>query len=418
MSVGKDVGKGPCIPAWDSNMAQLNPALVDRARRGQAKPGRYSDSGGLILNVTKNGAASWLLRYQRNGRRVDMGLGPLSVVGLAAARDIAMSHRAAIRTDNVDPLAARRARFETERKAEAEAAAKQVRAENTFQVFAEQFIAARILPVDRKRAVQWLGSLRTYAFPTIGLVSVAEVGRAQVLEILSPIWATKHETARRIRQRIERILDAAHAAELRDQPNPARSRDLRAALEMPRPAAVHHAALPWRQVPAFLKALRAEEGLAAKAFEFMILCATRTNETLGARWSEIDGRTWTIPAARMKTRRLHRVPLAPPAMAILKQVRELRRSDLIFEGAHNGRPLSNMACLMLLRRMGTSGITGHGFRSSFRDWCADNGKPRELAEAALAHIVHGVEGAYFRSDLFAQRRALMEEWARYCNGRR
>jgi integrase len=384
---------------------RLTTHFFQRALDGLIEPGRYRDGGGLILNVTPNGA-SWLLRYSLEGRRRDLGLGKAAFVGLARARDMAVAHLRDIKSQRSDPIAARR------KAKEAKAA------EVPFAEFAEQWIAERVLPTDRKRGVQWLSSLRTYAFPVMGQTPMSEVTRAQVLSAVEPIWATKHETARRVRQRIERIIDVAIARGLREASNPARGRDLKASLDMPRPKAMHHPALAWRQVPAFYRQLAKQPGNGARALQFAILTAARSNEALGCQWSEIDGKakTWTLPPDRMKTRKAHKVPLSRPALTLVKAMP--RTTPFVFAGAKAGRPLSNMAMQMVLRRMGRTDITPHGFRSSFRDFCADTGKPRELAEAALAHMTaSGTERAYFRSDLIEQRGQLMQAWARFVCGR-
>jgi integrase len=385
-------------------MGKLTAQFVQKAIDGVVNPGRYRDEHGLILNVS-DGGASWMLRYHHLGRRRDIGLGKAKYVPLSKAREMRDKHMRTLKADRVDPLELR----EAEKRAQGNA--------TPFAKFAEAWINDRILPLDRKRAVQWLGSLRTHAFPKIGNVSIADISRAQVLEVIEPIWMTKHETARRVRQRIERLLDVAQARGLRTDSNPARTKDLRAVLDGPRPKPKHHAALPWGEVPAFYRALCKQPGNGAMAFRFAILTVARTKEALGCLWSEVDenSKLWSLPATRMKMRSPHRVPLAKQALALIKAMP--REDQYVFAGAKAGRPLSGMALLMTLRRMQRIDITAHGFRSSFRDWCAENGKPKELAEAALAHVRHGVEGAYFRSDLIERRRELMAEWARFVCGR-
>lgn len=385
-------------------MAKLTANFVQRALSGQVDPGRYRDQDGLILNVTPGGA-SWMLRFSMDGRRRDLGLGPAKHVPLTKARELAAGHMRDVKGARIDPVAERKA-------------ARVERAGGVpFKTFATEWVASRITAIDRKRGVQWQGTLERYVFPVIGSTSVADVTRAQVLKILEPIWATKHETARRVRQRIERILDVAIAKGLRTEPNPARSKDLKAALDMPRPPTVHHAAMPWRDVPKFYRDLCKHPGNGALALRFAILTAARSNETLGCLWAEIDvkQKTWVVPPNRMKMRKEHRVPLSAQALALLADIP--RDGEFVFAGSKKGKPLSNMAMQMAMRRMKRDDFTPHGFRSSFRDWCAENGHSSELAEQALAHRPTGVEGAYYRSDLFAQRRDLMRAWARFVCGR-
>ncbi len=392
-------------------LAKLKTLFVNRAAGGSVPAGTYGDGGGLWLLVQEGGSASWLYRFTLDGRRRVMGLGSLAAVGLADARALAAGHRATV-AQGGDPLTSRR---------EARQAAAIERARTvTFKAAAETFIASRGAAGNGKHNAQWSATLERYAFPVIGEMPVADIGRPDVLAVVEPIWLTKHETARRVRQRIEAVLDAAHARGQREAENPARWLALKPVLGNRRPAVEHHAALPWREVPAFLKRLKGQDGLGARALELAIYTACRSGEVLGARWDEIDGATWTVPAERMKgreaRRRAHRVPLSKPAVALLQELQSIARPPFVFHGLRDGRPLSGMAMLMTLRRMQRTDITAHGFRSTFRDWCADHGKPRELAEAALAHVVEGVEGAYLRSDMFEARRALMTEWGAFCDG--
>jgi integrase len=271
---------------------------------------------------------------------------------------------------------------------------------------------------NAKHAYQWEATLAQYAAPVIGALSVQAVDTSLVLKVLEPIWTTKTETAGRLRGRIETVLDWAAVRGFRTGDNPARWRGHLDKL-LPAPCKVrkveHHAALPYAEVGAFMTDLRQREGVAARALEFAILNAARTGETLGAAWSEIDmgARLWTIAGHRMKGGREHRVPLSPAAMALLTLMQKLKIDDHIFPGMKAGRPMSNMAMLALLRRMGRGDLTAHGFRSSFRDWAAERTNfPSEVAEMALAHAVGDrVEAAYRRGDLFEKRRRLMTAWA-------
>jgi integrase len=288
----------------------------------------------------------------------------------------------------------------------------------TFQAAAEAVHAHRN-PAWRngKHSDQWINTLRTYAFPVIGMRPVADVQSSDVLSVLTPIWLTKPETARRVRQRIRVILDWAVAAGHRPANLINAADAVRAGLPKQSHRPRHHKAVPWREVPDFVASLRATPNSEAVRFalEFLILTAARTSEVLRARWSEInlESATWTIPGTRMKAGKEHRVPLSPQAIQILTEARaRWPGSPVIFPG-REPRSLSNMALLMMLRRVGRTEVP-HGFRSSFRDWAADNKKDREVAEAALAHALQSrTEAAYRRSDLFEARQPLMVEWANF-----
>ena len=265
-------------------------------------------------------------------------------------------------------------------------------------------------------------TLATYAYPHIGALPVQAVDTGLVLKVLEAIWTTKPETAGRVRGRLESILDSAKVRGYRDGENPARWRGHLDKL-LPAHSKVrqveHHAALPFAELPAFLTSLREQEGIAARALEFLILTAARTGEVIGACWNEVDllDKTWTVPAARMKAHREHRVPLAPRALAILDDMQAAQHGDaFIFPGGKPGRPLSNMAFLMLLRRMGRGDLTAHGFRATFKTWASERTSfQNEIVEASLAHVIGGkVEQAYRRGDLYDKRRRLMQQWATFC----
>jgi integrase len=386
---------------------RLTALKVERAKR----PGMYADGGGLYLQVTEGGA-SWIYRYMLAGRAREMGLGPLALFGLSEARAKALDARR-LRHEGIDPIEARRAMRAQVRLDAVKAV--------TFMECAEAYIKAhRTGWRNGKHAGQWEATLATYAGPVIGALPVQAIDTALVLKVLEPIWATKPETAGRVRGRIEAVLDWAKVREYRQGENPAR---WRGHLDKLLPASgkvrkiVHHAALPYAELPGFLVALREQEGIAARALEFTILTAARTGETIGARWSELNllDRAWTVPAERMKSGREHRVPLSARVLTILEGMQSHRHADdgFLFPGGKIGKPLSNMAFLMLLRRMGRDDLTAHGFRSSFRDWAAERTNfPSEVAEMALAHVVGSkVEAAYRRGDLFEKRRRLMEAWA-------
>ena len=406
-------------------------AGLTAAKVRTAKPGRYGDGGGLYLLVRAPEGRFWVFRYTMPGAKMrEVGLGRAGsgagAVALAEARERAADLQRSVKA-GVDPLAKREADAAS---AAAEAAAAAIRGK-TFRDVAELFLASHEAGWrNPKHRQQWRNTLEAYAHPHMGAVPVADVGTAHVMAALEPIWTAKPETASRVRGRIEAVLDYAAAREWRRGENPARWRGhlAKLLLSLGRVAKVrHHAALPWAEVPHFMRLLRQREGTAARALELAVLTAARTGEVLGMRWSEIDfaQAVWTVPAERMKAGREHRVPLAPAAVALLRglpppdapnHLTEGAGAALVFPGAGAGRPLSNMAMLMLLRRMGRGDLTAHGFRSSFRDWAAEATTfPRELAEAALAHVnADKTEAAYQRGDLLGKRRRLMEAWAAYC----
>ena len=390
-------------------MTKLTALQVSRA----TKRGLLGDGGGLYLQITAAGSKSWLFRYRVNGKLRHHGLGPANTVSLAEARDKALACRK-LRLDGIDPIEAK----QQQRAAAQLSAAKAL----TFAECATAYIEAhRSGWRNPKHAGQWSATLATCAYPAFGDLPVAAIDIALVMKAIDPIWRTKSETAKRVRGRIETVLDWAKVRGCRTGENPARWRgNLEHLLPAPSKVAnvVHHAALPYAELPAFWTRLAEQAGTGAQALRLAILTAARTGEIIGATWDEIDldQAVWTIPADRMKAGNEHRVPLSPPAVAILLDMRTLRAGDFVFPGAKAGKPLSNMALLMALRRMGRGDLTAHGFRSTFRDWAAEcTDAPREVAEAALAHtLADKVEAAYRRSDLFEKRRGLMEAWAGYC----
>jgi integrase len=404
-------------------------AVAVKALVAAGQPGAHADGGNLYLRIAGAGSGKWTLRYAIGGKSREMGLGPFDADGkagltLAQAREAAEEPRAVLRT-GLDPMA-ERDRKAAEAKAEAERQAAEAQAKaRVFRDVAAEYIAA-LSPGWRnaKHRAQWTATLTAYAYPTIGGQPVDEIGTDDVLRCLQPIWTEKPETAARVRGRIEAVIDYAMARGWRAAANPARWRGHLSNL-LPRRSKVarvqHHAALPWQDMGAFLVDLRKRPGTAARALEFCILTATRTGETLGARWSEIDlaGAVWTIPGERMKAGREHRVPLSGAAVAVLAEMAALRPEEgdgFVFPGAAEGRPLSSMSMLMLLRRMKRGDLTTHGFRSAFRDWTEEaTSTPHAVAEAALAHTIGDkVEAAYRRGDLFAKRAVLMQEWADFC----
>jgi integrase len=394
-------------------MAKKAVGLTARQVETRKAPGLIADGGGLYLQIAPTGARTWIYRYQIVGRRRDMGLGSAAVFSLAEARDRARAARRMV-ADGIDPIDARRAAV----------AAKRVDAAKTmtFAECAERYIAAhRAGWKNPKHAAQWPSTLATYVYPALASLPVHAVDTALVTRVIDPIWATKPETASRVRGRIEAVLDWATARGYRKGENPARWRGHLDNL-LPARSKVrrvkHHAALPYAEVGAFMAELRQQEGVAARALEFAILTAARTGEVIGARRDEINmvERLWAIPGERMKAGKEHRVPLSAAALAIIETMSAIRSGDFVFPGGQLGRPLSNMALLMALRRMARDNLTAHGFRSTFRDWAAERTNfPSEVAEMALAHVVGDkVEAAYRRGDLFQKRRQLAEAWAKFC----
>ena len=390
-------------------IGKLTALAVDKAKRR----GYYGDGGGLYLQVTTSGAKSWVFRYKDAGRQHEMGLGPLHTIGLADAREKARECRRA-RIEGIDPIEARR----TARRSAKLEAAKAV----TFKQCAENYIASHKAGWrNPKHAAQWPSTLAAYVYPVFGGLPVQAIDVGLVMKAVEPIWTEKPETASRVRGRIESVLDWATARGYRQGENPARWRGHLENL-LPKKTKVrrveHHAALPYDELPEFIAELRRQEVTSAKALEFAILTVARTGEVIGARWSEIDldRRLWVIPAERMKAGKEHRVPLSERSGSILEAMQEIREGDHVFPGGKTRRPLSNMAFLMLLRRLGRGDLTAHGFRSTFSDWCSERTNfPAEVREMALAHAVsEKVQAAYRRGDLFQKRRQLMEAWARFC----
>lgn len=373
------------------------------------RPGRYGDGDGLYLKVAPSGSKSWVQRIVINGRRRDIGLGPYPAISLARARSIAHDNRAAV-AEGRDPVA---------EKQDARNAARRIAP--SIPTFAQA--TARVIELRRptwsnaKHAAQWESTLATYAHPVIGRMTVDSICPADVMDVLTPIWTKKPETARRVRQRMETVMDWVVTNGYR-QDNPA-GRSLLKVLPPVKLVKEHHQALPYVQVPGAV--VRVRESTADTptklAFEFLVLTASRSGEVRSAEWGEIDwnGATWEVPAARMKARRPHRVPLSGRAMEILEEA--LSFSDgqgLVFPSTRSGRGASSMTFTALLQRLGIPAVP-HGFRSSFRDWVIEcTSTPWAVAEAALAHVVgNSTEAAYMRSDLFDQRRALMDRWAGY-----
>jgi len=418
-------------------MPKLTAVMIRNLRHDPAKgakPIRLGDGGGLYLQVAPGDAKSWLFRFARGGRERWMGLGSAELVTLAEARALAAEARRHVAAGR-DPI--------EERERERRAAAAPPPA--TFEAAARALVAAKAAGWrNAKHARQWLATLERHTFPLIGHKPVADINTDDVLRVLRPIWTRIPETASRLRQRIEAVLDDATVRGGRPagMANPARWRGhLAAALPPPKRVKPvrHHPALPWQDVPAFMAALAEREGIAARAVAFAILTASRSGSVRLMRWREVDmeARVWIVPAAHMKARRAHRVPLSDAAMAILTAMRPHARGpeSLVFPGGRAGRPLSDMALSMLVRGMCHDGlpegapprwrdpegraIVVHGFRTSFKGWSLAAGWPDTLSELALAHVDRDkVRAAYARDDLVEQRRPMMAAWAEHCAGQR
>lgn len=388
--------------------------LTETKAKAETRPGLHADGNGLYLQVTPTGTKSWVFRYMADLKQKKLGLGPYPIVTLADARKKAMECQRQRHVDGIDPLDRKKA----ERSARRVERAKVM----TFKQCAEAYIAShRAGWKNIKHAAQWEATLKTYAYPTFGDLPVAEVDTGLVMKAIEPMWTKTPETATRVRGRIESILGWATTRGFRQGDNPARWRGHLDNL-LPKRSKVakvqHHPALPYAEIGEFLTQVRALEGVGARALEFAILTAARTGEVVNARWSEIDldARMWTIPGERMKAGKEHRVPLSDRAIAILKGLPREKGTDFVFIGDKKGKALSNMALLMTLRRMKRDDLTVHGFRSTFRDWAAEQtAYPNEMVEMALAHTIGDkTEAAYRRGDMVEKRRRLMADWAAFC----
>ncbi len=378
------------------------------------KAGRYTDSytKGLQLLLKPSGTKYWLLRFAFNGKRHELGIGRFPDILPKEARKIAQEARTLI-AKGENPLITKLAQ-KAQRKA---LEIKKI----TFREFALACIEDKKPEwSSHKHAAQWTYTLEKFAFPIIGDMALDEIDTDDILRILNPIWKSKTETASRLRGRLEWILAAACTRKLREGINPALWRGhLQTILSAPNRMVVvrHHPALPYRALPEFISRLRNINSMAALALEFTILNASRTGEVLGGLRSEVDMNIWTIPAGRMKARKEHRVPLTSRSLEILA-IAKAMDEDSIYLFSRNGKPLSNMAMPMMLRRLNEN-ITVHGFRSTFRDWVSEETEhSHEVAEMALAHTIKNkVEAAYLRSDLLERRRILMQQWLDFCNSR-
>jgi integrase len=376
-------------------------------------PGRYFDGNGLVLQIVSETNRSWLFRYQRNGKERWLGLGPLHTIDLVEARERARKARQLL-LDGIDPLEQKKAEKVTRQLAEAKALTFEQAATAYFNQHEKKW------KNDKHRA-QFLSTLKEYVFPTIGNLPIASIDTGLVLKCIEPIWSSKTETASRVRGRIESVLGWAKVRGYRSGDNPAQWKGHLSEV-LPAKTSItkveHHPALDYRQMPRFIEELRQREGISARALEFTILTAARTSEVIGAIWDEIDldNKVWTVPPGRIKGGKEHRVPLSDAAVAILENIPTERGNNHVFIGSQKGSGLSNMSMTAVLKRMKHGGVTVHGFRSTFRDWAAEQTHtPNFVVEMALAHVVGDkVEAAYRRGDLLEKRQQLMNDWARYC----
>jgi integrase len=374
------------------------------------RPGMHCIADNLYLSVTSPASRAWIFRYQRGGKRREMGLGPYPLVSLSRARALADDHRRALVVDGLDPL---------EQRAAAKVAA--AKAGHTFEWCALEHAKAMSANWTSKRhAAEWVRSLRGHVFPLLGALPIADVDLPRVLAVLGPLWAVKPETASRVRGRIEVILDWARVRGFREGENPARWRGHLATL-LPRKSRVrpvqHFTALPYAELPELIARLREQEsGPAAAALEFCILTAARTSEVLGAQWGEfaLAEALWIVPPERVKARVEHRAPLSPAALAIVERMAETRHSRFVFPGAHEDRQMNSGAMIAVLRRMGVA-VSVHGFRAAFSTWASERtAYPVEVRESCLGHVIgSAVSRAYARSDLLDRRRQLLAAWASY-----
>ena len=410
----------PFMVDWKVDMPKIARELGALAIGRLTTPGWHAVGGvaGLGLQVAPTGARSWVLRHVIAGKRREIGLGGYPTVLPAQAREKARSARQ-MASEGVDPLQAKKAAQSAIQRATAKAV--------TFKKLAEQYIAAHESGWrNAKHGAQWTNTLTQYAYPFIGSMLVADIDTAAVLQVLQAepergkgtLWATKTETASRLRGRIESVLDYAATQGLREGSNPAR---WKGHLDHTLPAkqkvapVEHHAALPVSDMPGFMRSLRAVEGMSARALEFSTLTAARSGEVRLMTWAEVDlsANVWTVPASRMKAGREHRVPLSDAAIAVLKGLERPKDCEVVFPGKQS-QPLSDMSMTAVMRRMKVAAVP-HGMRSSFRDWVAEcTSHPHEVAEMALAHAVgNAVEAAYRRGDLFSKRAAMMSDWAAF-----
>ena len=394
-----------------------------------AIPGRTALGGSLYLTIKKSGSASFGFRYSSgtnangNQRLRLIGLGGFCAKTntLGMARSKATDLKAMI-NKGIDPI---EQSIQDQKRTAAANKENKIKDEMnlaTFDSVALEYIESKKAEwKNAKHQQQWVNTLTTYAFPSIGKMPVADIETCHVLAVLKPIWNTKTETATRVRTRLEAVLSYAEAKNWRTGGNPARWRGHLSAI-LPSPQKLkdrkHHSALPYGELPQFMSVLSNTDGMGARALEMTILTTTRTKESLGAKWSEIDldNRVWTIPKERMKAGVEHRVPLSDQAMKVVTKMADNKMSDYVFPNRASGKPMSNAGMSSVLKRLERTDITVHGFRSTFRDYVAEKtNTPERTAEAALAHkLKDASEAAYQRGDLIEKREILMQTWANYC----
>lgn len=394
-------------------MARPIHKLSARGVATSTKTGLYSDGGGLYLQVSRSGSKSWIYRFMMNRKVRDMGLGSVLDFTLAEAREKARDCRRLVH-EGIDPIEERNERRHNN-------VARQ-NSSRTFKDCAEEYLRVHSPAWKNKKHIQqWENTLTTYAYPRLGKLPVQKITTEHVTAALLPIWTVKTETATRLRGRIERILDWATVQSLLEGANPARWKGhLDNVLPAPNKLkkVKHFSALPYADLPDFLRKLQTQQSVSAAALTFLILTASRSGEVRLAIWSEIDlaKRVWTIPADRMKAGREHTIPLCNEAIQIIERMQPLHQSPYVFSGISPGRPMSDMTLTKCLRRMEYPDITVHGFRSSFRDWAGETTNfGRDVIEAALAHqLKDKTEAAYYRSNLLDKRRLLMRAWEQFC----
>ena len=390
---------------------QINKLSV-RGIKSQNKSGRYADGNGLYLQVGKSGAKSWLFRYMLDGKSREMGLGSIRIETLSQAREKA-KHCKKLLKSGTDPIRDRQKHIAIEKADNKEMLSFQKCTEGYLKAHSASWRSAR-------HAGIWLSSVKRFAYPIVGSIHVNKIERGHIMNILDPIWREKTDTASRLRGRLESILNWATVQEYRKGDNPARWRGYLDQL-LPKPSEIHtvkhFAALPYREINAFMSKLKEREALSALALRLIILTACRSIEVREAEWSEFDleNATWTIPTERRKMKKEHVIPLCKEALDIIQSIPRAEDSVHLFTGPRSNKPMSDVVFKKLMERMKVTGITTHGFRSTFRDWAAEQTSfPREVIEDCLAHQLRDkTEAAYFRSNLLDKRRELMNKWADY-----
>eukprot|EP00697_Spironema_sp_BW2_P004815 gnl/Spiro4/16526_TR8900_c0_g1_i1.p1 gnl/Spiro4/16526_TR8900_c0_g1~~gnl/Spiro4/16526_TR8900_c0_g1_i1.p1 ORF type:complete len:414 (-),score=-5.47 gnl/Spiro4/16526_TR8900_c0_g1_i1:1556-2797(-) len=396
-------------------MARLTSKLTALTVQKLKEPGLYNDGGGLYLKIGPTGGKSWVFRYKVNKKPHFLGLGPIALVSLQEAREITIAHRKSILRGE-DPLQQRQ-------RSKVEQLLEQARTKTFDQCFEEFFVQKAEGLRNPKHRAQWRSTMSEYVSPVIGKIPVQEIDVPVIRKVLDPIWTEIPETANRVRNRIEQVLDWAAANTYRKGDNPSRwvghldkIYPKRSEKFAPKK---NFASLHYQEVGSFLADLRKRNGISHRALEFLILTAARTSEALGAKWSEIDltNRIWTIPPERMKAGKSHRVPLSPRTIEILQSMPRVEGSEYVFSGFKERKHLSNMALLKVIKDEMNFKVTTHGFRSTFSTWAREKtATPRDVVEMCLAHkIESAVEAAYMRGDLFMKRLALMDQWAKFCD---